>query len=308
MAELGLIGLKLKPCRFCGTNSIASLAMNLPTPLISQVREGRVVLLLGSGASFGSQTADGNPAPSADELAKQISQRFLSNKQSAQNLASIAELAISETSLVQVQRFISETLRGLQPTQAHKLLPTFRWHGLATTNYDRLIEVAFQEAAPKELQSLIPIMRDSDNMNTALQIPDNLPLLKLHGCISQYADHSLPFVLTPDQYVTHRKHRANLFKTFKEWASEHTLVAIGQSLNDFDLRQLLLELAEFGASRPRYYLVGPDVSDEQHRLWESKRITTLNGTFAEFVTALNEAIPPFSRRIVVTTHPDPSNQ
>lgn len=262
-----------------------------------------MVLLLGAGASSGAKSTNGQYAPSSTELASLISEEFLSRSRSDHDLAQIAELAISETSLPEVQQFVAELLINLQPTRAHYLLPKFRWHGLVTTNYDRLIERAYDRAEHNALQAVKPVLHDEDSMEDAQRDPYSVVLLKLHGCLSRPADSSLPFILTPDQYVTHRIHRNHLFKTLREWGSNHTLVAIGHSLNDFDLRQLLLELDALGSSRPRYYLVGPYVSDEERRLWESRRITPLEGTFDDFVRTLDESIPEFSRQVAVDPKP-----
>ena len=208
----------------------------------------------------------------------------------------VAELAISETSLPETQEYVASLLSDLEPSRGHTLLPTFRWRGLATTNYDRLVEVAYERDRQRS-QNLSPVIADTDSMDDALRGKDRLVLLKLHGCVSRSRDDRVPFILTPDQYISHRKHRNNLFRTLKEWGADSTLVAVGHSLRDPDLRQILLELEELGSSRPRYYLVGPEFTDEQKRLWESRRITPLRGTFSDFLTALDTEIPSPLRRV-----------
>ncbi len=270
--------------------------MNLPGPLISEVREGKVVLLLGSGASRDATAEHGGPPPSSDQLAELLARKFLSPSHTKYDLMAVAELAISETSLPTVQEYVASLLSDLKPSPGHTLLPTFRWRGLATTNYDRLVEVAYDQDRQRA-QNLSPVISDADSMDDALRGKDRLALLKLHGCVSRARDEQIPFILTPDQYITHRKHRNNLFRTLKEWGADSTLVAIGHSLRDPDLRQILLELEELGASRPRYYLVGPDFTDEEKRLWESRRITPLRGTLSDFLNELDGQIPSPLRRV-----------
>ena len=270
--------------------------MNLPSALVSQVKEGKVVVLLGSGASLDSTAEHGGPPPSSEQLAALLASKFLSPSHSKHDLMTVAELAISETSLPTVQDYIASLLSDLKPSPGHRLLPTFRWRGLATTNYDRLIEVAYEHDRGRA-QNLSPVISDADNMDDALRGRDRLVLLKLHGCVSRTRDERVPFILTPDQYITHRRHRNNLFRTLKEWGADSTLVAIGHSLRDPDLRQILLELEELGDSRPRHYVVGPDFTDEEERLWGSRRITAIRGTFSEFLTELDSQIPSPLRRV-----------
>jgi hypothetical protein len=45
--------------------------MEIPEALLTQISEGRVVLLLGAGASLDAQTSDGKKAPSTNELRDQ---------------------------------------------------------------------------------------------------------------------------------------------------------------------------------------------------------------------------------------------
>ena len=277
--------------------------MDIPEALVSQITEGRAVLLLGAGASLDSTNPEGLSPPTPQELSDRLASKFLSASHVGHDLTTVAELAISETSLPDVQDYIAGLLTDFEPSAAHLLLPTFRWHGLATTNYDRLIEVAYDRGASRA-QNLAPVISDADRMDDPLKSTDTVSLLKLHGCVSRSRDNQVPFILTTDQYVSHRRHRDNLFRTLKEWCSDRTLIGVGHSLRDSDLRQVLLELDELGVSRPRYYIVGPDFTAAEQRLWESRRITPLRGTFNEFLSTLDAKVPSPLRRVATTTHTD----
>ena len=275
--------------------------MQLPEVLVTQIRQGRVILLLGAGASLDATDIHGQSAPTSLELAKLLANKFLSEAHIDHDLMTISELAISETSLPEVQDYIASLLADLEPSAAHKWLPTFRWHGLATTNYDRLVELAY-ESDQQRSQKLAAVISDTDSMDEVLRSENRLALLKLHGCLSRTRDYEVPFILTTEQYITHRRHRDNLFRTLKEWGSDRPLVAVGHSLRDPDLRRILLELDELGSARPRYYLVGPEFTVEEERWWESRRITPIRGSFNEFLTTLDERIPSPLRRAYTKDH------
>ena len=83
---------------------------------------------------------------STSQLGQLLSDTFLGGYLRDGQLSQIAEFAISEADLSRVQTFIKDTFQDLRPTEAHLLLPTFVWHGLATTNYDMLIEAAYANA------------------------------------------------------------------------------------------------------------------------------------------------------------------
>jgi hypothetical protein len=57
-------------------------------------------------------------------------------------------------------------------------------------------------------------------------------------------DSTIPLILTPDQYVTHKRNRDRLFNRLDEHGHQYTIVFVGYSLDDLDLRQALLSLSE----------------------------------------------------------------
>src|SRR5689334_15120599 len=119
--------------------------MEIPEFLITQVREGKIVLFLGSGASMDATDTKGKKPPSATSLADMLAHRFLGGKYKGYPLNQIAEYAISESDLGTVQAFIRDIFAPFEPSKAHELMTTFRWYGLATTNYDQIIEKAYSK-------------------------------------------------------------------------------------------------------------------------------------------------------------------
>ena len=275
--------------------------MDIPATLLSNVQSGDVVLVLGAGASMGATSPNGATPPSASQLARMLSDKFLGGEHIDDPLQVVAELAVSESSLYKVQEYIRDEFQQFQPAQFHKTLPTFKWAALATTNFDLVIERAYG-ACQQRTQELVPMVQNGDQIDEKLKSSENLRLLKLHGCITRTSDPSIPLILTVDQYVTHKSGRDRLFGQLKDLSYEHILVFVGHSLQDPDIRQLLLELGET-ERRPRYFTVTPHLSGPQKRLFEGKKITPLEGTFEEFLQALNKEIPSVFRGVV----PSPSS-
>jgi hypothetical protein len=276
--------------------------VTLPDALIEEARRGRLVLLLGAGASIGAVSDDGRKPLSGPGLRDALADRFLGGKAKDATLAWVAELAISESDLGTVQDYIAELLRDLRPAAFHAKIPTFRWKGIATTNYDLVIESAYRER--DRIQDLVPVRSDADEIDSLLRTPTDLALLKLHGCVTRTRDPNAPFILTTDQYVTHRDGRAQLFATLEEWGREFPIVFIGHAGQDSDIRELLLELSRVAEWRPRYFFVKPDVDDTERRLWESKRVGVIDGTFAEFIAALDGAIDSSLRPLLKAVNVD----
>ena len=105
--------------------------MDIPSFLRTNVQQGKVALMLGAGASMEAKSDKGKNAPSAKELTRLLSIKFLGGGFSDYPLGQVAELAISESDLVSVQEYIRELFEPLAPTDAHFLLPKFAWHGIA---------------------------------------------------------------------------------------------------------------------------------------------------------------------------------
>ena len=277
--------------------------MQLTHHLIEEVRSGRVVLVLGAGASLGAKTPEGESSPTTAQLAKMIADRFLGGQHADDSLPNISDLAISESDLGRFQEYIRTVFQDLQPATFHRLLPTFKWAGLATTNFDLVIERTYNQCQ-KRAQELKPLIKNGELVEEKLRSPRSVMYMKLHGCITRTTDPEVPLILSVDQYLTHLHHRSNIFGHLEDLSYEHTVVFVGHSLQDPDIRHLLLKLGNSN-SRPRYFTVTPKVSGPEERFWESKRITALVGTFEEFLTTLDAEIPsPFRTIVLESKAPD----
>lgn len=279
--------------------------MNIPHHLLEQIRAGKAILFLGAGASRGA-TASTTPKdpPSGQELGRLLSAKFLGGDSMDKSLSLIGEYCIAESDLRTVQHYIAEIFNRYTPSAAQKSVADFRWAALVTTNYDQIVEKAYATNKDR-LQSPVAILRSSDRVDNELRAPDAVPLLKLHGCISMVDEVLYPLILTIDQYVTHATGREKLFNRFTEYAGEYSVVYVGYQIEDSDIRAVLQRLDKPEMSRPMQYVVTPNPSLRDERIWANKRITTINGTFDQFMTELEVKIPRALRGIKSAAHSHP---
>jgi hypothetical protein len=247
--------------------------VDIPPYLEQQISSGKAVLVLGAGASLGSTDSSGKRAPKTDELRDLLADKFLGGRLKNRSLSQVAEYAMSESSLVAVQEFIRQQL----------------WWGLATTNYDRLIEKAYENSS-KSAQHLVPFVENGESIDEYTRDPENLLLLKLHGCITKTANADCPLILTIDQYIDHKSGRSRVFDQLTDWGFEHVFVFIGHSLQDSDIRQILKDLDHNASTRSRFFCVVPDADPIEQRALEQRRITVVTATFDDFMKTLDSKI------------------
>jgi hypothetical protein len=178
--------------------------MALPGQLFESVRAGAVVLCLGAGASIGATREDKSKPPDGRALRDRLCDRFLDGAHKEESLAWVAELAIAQADQFTVQDFVADQFSDFRPAQFHYHLPTIRWRGIVTTNYDRIIEEAFC-GSPDAVQKLVPIIANTDRVDAALRDSGSLGFVKLHGCVTRTHELGLPLILATDSYATHRK-------------------------------------------------------------------------------------------------------
>lgn len=279
--------------------------MEIPDHLINQIKEGRAVLFLGAGASACALDDNGKNPPTTSQLAAMLSQKFLGGKYDDHPLGEVGDLSISESNLFDVQGYICDIFHPFKPSKAHSLMSTFRWKGIATTNYDQLIEKAYL-GNRNAFQKPVAFIENGDLVEDKMRDNRSLPLLKLHGCSSKINNKDCPLILSNDHYIQYRRGRDRIFLHFREWASNHPIIFIGSGMQDSDIREIIGELSELGEGRQRSYAITPTSDDIQRRFWDLKKITIIDGTFDTFLDELDSHLPSGFRGIVPTqsfSHP-----
>ena len=250
------------------------MSERIPHALIEQIKEGNVVLFLGAGAAFDAFHPEDKKPPTGNQLSNLIAKKFLGDDYLNQDLQYVSELAISESNLFEVQKFVADIFTDFKAGEHHLLMPEFHWNTIFTTNYDRIIEDAYNRSKNKK-QELAVFIKDGERVNEKMTNPDSLMLVKLHGSITDISDEKVPLILTPDQYVDHKENRKRLFNRLEDISYESPIVFIGFSFKDSDIRMNLKHLESMGDRRPRSYMVGPGVTEAEQRMWGQKKITAL---------------------------------
>ena len=182
-----------------------------------------------------------NP-PSAEHLAKDLSECFLGKDLSAFGLMQVAEMAARTRTENVVFEHIRSLLKSYSPSSAHRLIPTFRWHTIATTNYDTLVEDAYGESK-NPIQNILPFVKDSEPIETKKSKTQKpLVYLKLHGCVEYAHDSEFPLILDHSHFERYRENRERLFDRLTDVAHELPFLFVGYSLNDPHIKNIIYRL------------------------------------------------------------------
>lgn len=266
--------------------------VEIPAALVASMQQQRVIMFLGAGASMEAG------APSGDALRASLAKQFFGTEMDGYDLMSVAEMALQAHGNGVVFEYLRTLLASYEPSDAHRLLPTFRWRTIASTNYDLLVERAYA-ATPNRVQNLVTFVRDTEPVEERMQAATRgVEFLKLHGCLEQLHDPALPPILSHEHYDRYASGRTRLFGRLEDRARESPIVFCGYRMADGHIRKLVHRFVGLG-NRPRYYLVVPNLSEPEVAYWSSMNVTVIDARFGEFMEALDRAVDPLFRSLAV---------
>ena len=274
--------------------------MDIPERLIELIASGNCTLFLGSGASREAS------APIGTELIELLMAKFQKHDITSSQLRQFVDV-LETTSGVDredIDKTIVQALQVCSPSEAHLVLPYFVWQGIFTTNYDRLVEVAYDMYRSKRneppLQECNIVLKAKDQMHMGVR--SHVNLYKLHGCIGSIGP-GTPLVLASRDYKVTAKKRRNMLRILKSLATEHSFLFIGFSFADEYMLDLLDEIQEQSPYHQRrsMFLVLPELSRSDSEFFRSRNFEHIPGTFAEFFNGLLTFINKEARKKALTS-------
>jgi SIR2-like domain len=301
--------------------------------VIKAITNGRLLPFLGAGVNLCGRPQDavwqpGQYLPSGGELSTYLAENF-------------GYLGRDMSDLVRVTQFITmmtgsgplyEELRSLfnvdyPPTPLHQLLATLpallrekgylpHYQLIATTNYDDLIERAFQAAGqPFDLVSYISEgehrgkfihwppesearLIEKPNEYHGLALDQRPVILKIHGTTDRANAERDSFVITEDHYIDYltRTDLSNLVPvTLAAKLRRSHFLFLGYSLRDWNLRVILHRI--WGEQKLTYkswaIQLNPEPIDQE--FWRKRDVDILNVPLEEYASKLSErlqSLPP----------------
>lgn len=252
--------------------------------LARQIVPEETAIVLGAGASIPSG------APSGDELRNSLGQEFQIDNYanfSLSDLASLIEGRRDRSSLIQALR---RRIANLQPTGGLLSLPLYPWASIFTTNYDDLLEKAFSRSH-KELKVYSSNFDFQAGGLTAEQ-----SLYKFHGTVEKDISdgHQSRMIITSRDYDEVTSYRESLYSTLELLMQTKSILIIGNSLADQDLRNIVSEaqrIKSTSGAPGRLYVFSFQRDDDQAFIHEQRGLTVCFGGIDELANALLREAP-----------------
>ena len=250
--------------------------------LAKEIDPKNTVLLFGAGSSIPSG------APSVATLIEKYSAAsgVAANGYTLSEMASICEAKTSRRKIISVLR---ELCANLRPTGGLKNIALYPWKSIFSTNYDNLIEQAY-ESKGKKLR-----VYDSNFSFTATSDAEDGVLFKIHGTIERDISdgHNSRIIITEADYEQTEAYREYLYDRLKGDLAGSDLLIIGHSLADPDLKAIVNRAAAINSkllSPGRICLLMYTADPNRASLFESRGVKVTFGGIDDFFAALSPRI------------------
>lgn len=202
--------------------------MDVPRELVEQFARGNGVVFVGAGLSQGAGL------PGWADLVRELAAELDGCPPDAdpRDIAQYYEIEYGRRCLVERLRDRLDTLDA-HPTLVHEALVRLPIPMIFTTNYDVLLEQALRAAQ----RSFTPVI---GNVDASFWSVDRLQLVKLHGDLNQPES----IVITAEDYERFATQRPTLARLLATTLQTRTVLFLGYSATDPDLRLILTQVRD----------------------------------------------------------------
>ncbi|OTQ14979.1 hypothetical protein B6D15_12835, partial [Gilliamella apicola] len=227
--------------------------------ILTASRNNKLVFFIGAGFSKLSET-ESLKIPSWEELINELKEDL--NISNESDYLKIAQLYFLKFGVHDYENKVKSSIKDLTPSKFHKNLFDLKPHYIITTNWDNLIENTAQE---KRLAYDL-IRSDADLANSQL----DKKIIKMHGDFQQHN-----FVFKEDDYLQYGQNFPLIEGYIKGIFSTCTIVFLGYSYNDYNLKQIVSWITRISKATPKKYLLQGKFDLAQNRYLENHGISLL---------------------------------
>ena len=228
--------------------------------IITASQNNKLVFFIGAGFSKLSET-ESLKIPSWEELINELKEDL--NISNESDFLKIAQLYFLKFGEHDYEKKVKSSIVDLAPSKFHKNLFDLNPHYIITTNWDNLIENTAQE---KRLAYDL-ICSDADLAHSQL----DKKIIKMHGSFQQHN-----FVFKEDDYLQYSQNFPLIENYIKGIFSTCTIVFLGYSYSDYNLKQIVSWITRISKATPKKYLLQGEFDLAQNKYLENYGITLLS--------------------------------
>ncbi len=205
--------------------------------ILKRIRTDRCIPFLGAGASLG--FGEGPGLPTGTELASGLAAECHYPCADTSDLLRVAQYYEMVEDAHELRRFVRQKLLvpGARPSAVHRALAALPFRYVLTTNYDKLMEAAFEDAG-KAPQSAV-YERHGNQQTPPMATVQEPVVYKLHGSLDKLDS----IVVTEDDLVEFvaciMLEDPPLPPVIKGLFGENSILFIGYGLKDWNVRVML---------------------------------------------------------------------
>jgi hypothetical protein len=250
--------------------------------IFKKIRDAKAILFLGAGASVGEKRY----------LSKEIItyyEQFLGKQLNESNITNFVDILSADSSFSRkhFDNFVAEMLRRLTITDAHKILASIPWREIITTNYDLLVETAYDAISNSSdrIYDLKPV-KNLKQLNYK-EANTEVKYIKLNGCIQDIGDYPLAF--STDDFQRLKSFYKNVLNDLRNPSDELTFVSIGYSYSDEFGKRLLEKIDDYNFRERRWmFNVDPFPNISALPFYTKNRVCIIKCSFEDFFTKYSQ--------------------
>lgn len=246
-------------------------------------RNGRLMLLLGAGASYGSRDSDNLELPMGDDLAKELA-ALMGWSYGGEALGTVYS-AINAIDPARLHAFLRTRLTNTKPSPDLQVIASFPWSRIFTLNIDDCTETALRKTGTQNIQ----VFARNSPLEEIDPIFKSVQLVKLNGSADRPED---GFIFSPQEYGEGSNRPPVWYRELGQNHSNYTLVFIGSKLNEPLFQHAMAEMRSIVKRAPlRGYVITPSASEiDKHHL-SSLNLVHIPGTLKDFAEWLAREMP-----------------
>ncbi len=244
--------------------------------IFDKLRTGNSIVLLGAGASVNDKRYLGKEIIDTYE-------NYFGKEFETDDLTEFVDLISSDPNFNRdhFDSFIKDMLIKLELTEGHKIFASIPYREIITTNYDILVEKAYDSVRQTGLFS--QELKKVRHVSEFHQYLDNnqLKLIKLNGCISDKKKY--PLVFSTGDFDRSNNYYKIVLNDLRSLSDKILFISFGYSFRDKFSRFLLKRFDSYNyRGRRTIYLVDPHINANRLPYLKEQGFCVINLSFQEF--------------------------